>query len=71
MARELNTDKYTLELILDAFVAPMRDPRDDYAQPILKSDVMSIEDLQVGMELEGTVRNVIDFGAFVDVGLKK
>ena len=49
----------------------MRDPRDDYAQPILKSDVLSIEDLKVGMELEGTVRNVTDFGAFVDVGLKK
>ena len=48
----------------------MRDPRDDYAQPILKSDVLSIEDLKVGMELEGTVRNVTDFGAFVDVGLK-
>ena len=71
VARELHTDKYTLDLILDAFVAPMRDPRDDYAQPILKSDVLSIEDLKVGMELEGTVRNVTDFGAFVDVGLKK
>lgn len=70
VARELHTDKYTLDLILDAFVAPMRDPRDDYAQPILKSDVLSIEDLKVGMELEGTVRNVTDFGAFVDVGLK-
>ncbi|WIF88384.1 Tex family protein [Acholeplasma laidlawii] len=70
VARELHTDKYTLDLILDAFVAPMRDPRDDYAQPILKSDVLSIEDLKVGMELEGTIRNVTDFGAFVDVGLK-
>src|SRR5690554_3862993 len=69
-AKELGTDKYTLDLILDAFVAPMRDPRDDYQQPILKSDVLSIEDLKIGMELEGTVRNVTDFGAFVDVGLK-
>src|SRR5690606_17890285 len=49
---------------------PMRDPRDDYQQPILKSDVLSIEDLKIGMELEGTVRNVTDFGAFVDIGLK-
>ncbi|CDR30128.1 30S ribosomal protein S1 [Acholeplasma oculi] len=69
-AKELGTDKYTLDLILDAFVAPMRDPRDDYQQPILKSDVLSIEDLKIGMELEGTVRNVTDFGAFVDIGLK-
>lgn len=70
VARELNTDKYTLDLILDAFEAPMRDPRDEYQQPILKSDILTIEDLKVGMELEGTVRNVTDFGAFVDVGLK-
>jgi uncharacterized protein len=70
VANELNTDKYTLDLILDAFVAPMRDPRDEYQQPILKSDILSIDDLKVGMELEGTVRNVIDFGAFIDIGLK-
>ncbi|HKL95360.1 MAG TPA: Tex family protein [Haploplasma sp.] len=69
--KELNVDKYTLEDILDAFVAPMRDPRDEFEQPILKSDVLEIEDLLVGMELEGTVRNVVDFGAFVDVGLKE
>lgn len=68
---ELKIDRYTLEDILDAFVAPMRDPRDEYSQPILKSDVLDIEDLLVGMELEGTVRNVVDFGAFVDVGLKE
>lgn len=69
-AKELNTDIYTLDLILDAFVQPLRDPRDEYAQPILKSDILTIEDLQIGMELEGTVRNVTDFGAFVDIGLK-
>ncbi len=69
-ARELGTDKYTLDLILDAFVAPLRDPRDEFDQPILKSDVLNLEDLQVGMELEGVVRNVTDFGAFVDIGLK-
>ncbi|MBN3490970.1 RNA-binding transcriptional accessory protein [Acholeplasma equirhinis] len=70
LAKELNTDKYTLDLILDAFVAPLRDPRDEFQQPILKSDILHIEDLQVGMELEGVVRNVTDFGAFVDIGLK-
>src|SRR5690606_18243043 len=70
LAKEVGTDKYTLDDILDAFVAPQRDPRDEYAQPLLKSDVLKIEDLSVGMELEGTVRNVTDFGAFVDIGLK-
>ena len=69
-SRDLGTDIYTLDLILDAFVAPQRDPRDDFDQPILKSDVTNIEDLKVGMELEGVVRNVTDFGAFVDIGLK-
>ncbi|MDY0276969.1 MAG: S1 RNA-binding domain-containing protein [Acholeplasma sp.] len=69
--KELKVDKYTLDDILDAFVAPMRDPRDEFSQPILKSDVLSIDDLHEGMELEGTVRNVVDFGAFVDIGLKE
>lgn len=67
---ELKIDKYTLEDILDAFIAPLRDPRDQFAQPILRSDILKIDDLVVGMELEGTVRNVVDFGAFIDVGLK-
>ena len=71
LQEELNVDKYTLDDILDAFVAPLRDPRDQYAQPLLRSDIMKIEDLTVGMELEGTVRNVVDFGAFIDVGLKE
>src|SRR5690606_14013356 len=70
LVKELHTDKYTLDLILDAFIAPLRDPRDEFSQPILKSDVLHIEDLQLGMELEGVVRNVTDFGAFVDIGLK-
>ena len=48
---------------------PNRDPRDEMPQPILKSDVLTIDDLKIGMKLEGTVRNVIDFGAFVDIGL--
>lgn len=71
LMKQLNVDKYTLKDILDAFVAPMRDPRDEYDQPLLKSDVLSIEDLVIGMELQGTVRNVVDFGAFVDIGLSE
>ena len=49
-------------------MAPNRDPRDEFETPILKSDVPSIEDLKEGMKLSGTVRNVVDFGAFVDIG---
>ena len=52
-------------------IAPNRDPRDNYETPILKSDVLSIEDLTEGMKLSGTVRNVVDFGAFVDIGVKQ
>ncbi len=68
---ELHVDKYTLDDILDAFIAPLRDPRDQYSQPILRSDILKIDDLSIGMELEGTVRNVVDFGAFIDIGLKE
>jgi uncharacterized protein len=68
---ELKVDKYTLDDILDAFIAPLRDPREQFAQPLLRSDILKIDDLSVGMELEGTVRNVVDFGAFIDVGLKE
>jgi uncharacterized protein len=68
---ELKVDKYTLDDILDAFIAPLRDPRDQFAQPLLRSDILKLEDLSIGMELEGTVRNVVDFGAFIDVGLKE
>ena len=66
---KLNTDIYTLEDIISALKKPNRDPRDDMPKPLLKSDVLDINDLQVGMKLQGTVRNVIDFGAFVDIGL--
>ncbi len=59
----------TLKDIIDELMKPGRDPRDEVEQPILRSDVMSIEDLKEGMELTGTVRNVIDFGAFVDIGV--
>jgi len=71
LQEELKVDKYTLDDILDAFVAPMRDPREQFAQPLLRSDILKIDDLSIGMELEGTVRNVVDFGAFIDVGLKE
>lgn len=68
-AKELNTDVYTLKDILASLEKPNRDPRDEMPQPLLKSDILDISDLKVGMQLEGTVRNVIDFGAFVDIGL--
>lgn len=71
LQEELKVDKYTLDDILDAFIAPLRDPREQYAQPLLRSDILKIDDLSIGMELEGTVRNVVDFGAFIDVGLKE
>jgi uncharacterized protein len=71
LMRDLNVDKYTLEDILDAFVAPLRDPREAYDAPILRSDILKLEDLTLGMELEGVVRNVVDFGAFIDIGLKE
>jgi protein Tex len=71
LQEELKVDKYTLDDILDAFVAPLRDPREQFAQPLLRSDILKLEDLSIGMELEGTVRNVVDFGAFIDVGLKE
>ncbi len=65
-----HVDEYTLNDIIQALVAPNIDPRDEFSKPLLKSDVLSIEDLRVNMELEGTVRNIIDFGAFVDIGVK-
>ena len=65
----LGTDIYTLEDVIECLKRPNRDPRDDMPQPILKSDVLDIKDLKVGMQLQGTVRNVVDFGAFVDIGL--
>ena len=65
----LNTDIYTLEDVISCLKAPNRDPRDDMPQPILKNDVLELSDLKVGMKLQGTVRNVVDFGAFIDIGL--
>lgn len=66
----LQIDRYTLDDIIDSFIKPNRSPRDNYATPLLKKDILKIEDLKLGMILEGTVRNVVDFGAFIDIGLK-
>jgi uncharacterized protein len=63
--------EHTLNDVLDAFVAPNRDPRDEFAKPLLRKGIMKLEDLEVGMELQGTVRNVVDFGAFIDCGVKE
>ena len=68
-AKLLNVDIYTLEDILKSLKKPNRDPRDELDTPILKSNVLEISDLKEGMKLQGTVRNVVDFGAFVDIGL--
>ncbi len=69
MCKKLKTDIYTLDDIVKSLISPLRDPRDEMPQPILKSDVLNIEDLKIGMKLQGTVRNVVDFGAFIDIGL--
>ena len=66
---KIGTDKYTLDDIIKSLISPNRDPRDEMPQPILKSDVLDIKDLVNGMKLQGTVRNVVDFGAFIDIGL--
>lgn len=69
-AREtLHFSTYLLEDLMDAFKAPSRSPRDEYEAPVLRSDVLTLDDLQLNMKLSGTVRNVVDFGAFVDIGL--
>ena len=61
----------TLRDVLEQLVRPGRDPRTEAPIPILRSDVLKAEDLVVGMQLKGTVRNVVDFGAFVDIGVKQ
>lgn len=67
--KELNTDFYTLDDIVKSLLKPNRDPRDEMPKPILKSDVLHVEDLHIGDKLQGTVRNVVDFGLFIDIGL--
>ena len=66
---KLEIDKYTLEDIIKSLIKPNRDPRDNMPKPILKSDVLKVEDLHIGDKLQGTVRNVVDFGLFIDIGL--
>ncbi len=67
---KLSTDVYTLEDIIKTLQKPNRDPRDEMPKPLLKSDVLHLEDLKIGMQLQGTIRNVTPFGAFIDIGLK-
>ena len=69
VATKYNTDKYTFDDVIASLKKPNLDPRDNYPQPILKSDVLDIKDLYVGEKLQGTVRNVVDFGLFIDIGL--
>ena len=69
LSKEIGIDYYTLEDIIEDLKKPNRDPRDSIKTPILKSDILTIDDLEKGMKLEGTVRNVVDFGAFIDIGL--
>ncbi|MED4350769.1 Tex family protein [Schinkia azotoformans] len=71
VALELTIGEPTLRDIIDALIRPERDPRDEVTKPLLKKDILKLEDLQKGMELEGTVRNVVDFGAFIDIGVKQ
>jgi uncharacterized protein len=71
LAAELNIGLPTLEDIFEQLVRPGRDPRQDLPAPILRSDVLKIEDLNIGMKLKGTIRNVVDFGAFIDIGVKQ
>ena len=68
--KELDIDIYTLEDIVKILKNPLRDPRDEMPKPLLRSDILHLEDLKVGMKLQGTVRNVAPFGVFIDIGLK-
>lgn len=71
LAEKLEVGEVTLRDIIDTLQRPNRDPRDDYPQPLLKADVLDIKDLYEGIEMQGTVRNVVDFGAFVDIGVSE
>ncbi len=70
-AQQLDIGTITLQDIIDQLTRPERDPRDEVPKPLLKTDVLKLEDLKQGMELQGTVRNVVDFGAFIDIGVKQ
>ncbi len=70
ISKKIDIDQYTLKDIITSLEKPMRDLRDDYPQPILRNDILHLEDLKKGDKLQGTVRNVVDFGLFIDIGLK-
>lgn len=70
LASELAIDPFTLQQVIEALSRPGRDPREELPGPLFRSEILKLEDLSVGMELTGVVRNVVDFGAFVDIGLK-
>ena len=69
LSEKLHSDIYTVKDIIKELLTPGLDPRDELDSPVLKSDILKIEDLKEGMELQGTIRNVASFGAFVDIGL--
>jgi uncharacterized protein len=71
LSADLSIGDITLQDIINSLIRPERDPRDNMPTPLLKQDVLQLEDLKKGMELEGTVRNVVDFGAFIDIGVKQ
>jgi uncharacterized protein len=71
VASELNVGEMTLQDIIENIKKPGRDPREELPPPILRSDIMKMEDLRPGMKVKGTVRNVVDFGAFIDIGVKQ
>ncbi|MDN7246531.1 Tex family protein [Planococcus shenhongbingii] len=71
LSGQWDVGEVTLKDIVDALKKPNRDPRDEFPQPLLKNDILKMEDLMPGMEMQGTVRNVVDFGAFVDIGVKQ
>ncbi|HLR14730.1 MAG TPA: Tex family protein, partial [Bacillota bacterium] len=71
IAKELDIGVLTLQDIVDALQKPERDPRDDFPQPLLQQNVIGMDDLKEGMEMQGTIRNVVDFGVFVDIGVEQ
>lgn len=71
LSTELGIGEITVKDTVDVLMKPMRDPRDAFPQPLLKKDILKMNDLKPGMELQGTVRNVVDFGAFIDIGVKQ
>jgi protein Tex len=70
IAKTLGSDEYTISDIVATLLSPVRDYRDQYAGPLLRKDILTLNDLKEGMKLEGVVRNIVDFGVFVDIGLK-